>query len=101
MVQHSVRRMIHRSSMPLVPRQAAFALAATLVIVDIPNLNSVGHAGQCALNAAIGNGSRSARRGLQAAVSAEVPGEEPQRGVQLECRDFPVLAWVGVQRLLG
>jgi hypothetical protein len=31
----------------------------------------------------------------------EVPGEEPQRGVQLECRDFPVLARVGVQRLLG
>src|SRR5450755_2287802 len=41
-----------------------------------------------------------ARRGLQAAVLAEVPGEEPQRAVQLECRDFPVFAWVGVQRLL-
>ena len=56
---------------------------------------------ECALSAAIGNGSRSPRRGLRAAVLAEVPGEEPQRGVQLECRDFPVLAWVGVQRLLG
>src|SRR5215469_15324483 len=34
-------------------------------------------------------------------VSAEVPGEEPQRAVQFEGRDLPVLAGVGVQRLLG
>ena len=63
--------------------------------------NFVGHSGQCALNAPIGNGSRSARRGQQAAVSAEVPGEEPQRAVCLECRDLAVLAGIGVQRLLG
>jgi hypothetical protein len=40
MMQHPVRRMIHRSSMPLVPRKATFARPATLVIVDLPNLNS-------------------------------------------------------------
>jgi len=34
-------------------------------------------------------------------VSAEVPGEEPQCAIYLECRDRPVLAEVGVQRLLG
>ena len=34
-------------------------------------------------------------------VSAEVPGEEPQRAVHLEGRDLHVPAGVGVQRLLG
>jgi hypothetical protein len=53
-------------------------------------MNFVGHSGQVR-----------AERGLQAAVSAEVPGEEPQCAVYLECRDIPVLAGVGVQRLLG
>ena len=77
----------------LVPRQATFALAMTLRRrgrVTCPNLNFVGHSGQVR-----------AERGLQAAVSAEVPGEEPQCAVYLECRDIPVLAGVGVQRLLG
>ena len=31
----------------------------------------------------------------------QVPGEEPQRAVQLEGRELAVLAGVGVQRLLG
>jgi hypothetical protein len=34
-------------------------------------------------------------------VSAEVPGEEAERAVSLEGRNLPVLARVGVQRLLG
>ena len=76
-------------------------LATTFAIVDLANLNPVGRAGQCVLNAPIGNGSRSARRGRQAAVSAQVPGEEAQRVLRLERRDVPVLAGVGVQRLLG
>jgi hypothetical protein len=85
-----------------VPLRARFALAMSLRgTMTCPNLNLVGHSGQCTLNAQIRNGSRSARRGVQAAVSAEVAGEEPKCAIYLECRDRPVLAEVGVQRLLG
>lgn len=38
---------------------------------------------------------------LQAWLSVEVSGEEPQGAVHFECRDLPMLARVGVQGLLG
>ena len=61
------------------PRQATIFL-----IVDLPDLDSIGHVGLYALNGPTGNGSRSARRGLRGVLLAEVPGEEPQRAVHLE-----------------
>jgi aspartyl-tRNA(Asn)/glutamyl-tRNA(Gln) amidotransferase subunit B len=41
-------------------------------------------------------GRRCRRRSL-----AQMPAEKPERAVQFECRDVPVLARIGVQRLLG
>jgi hypothetical protein len=58
--------------------------ATILLVVDLPDLDSVGHAGQLALNAPARIGSRPARRGLRGVLLAEVPGEEPQRAVYFE-----------------
>ncbi|MEV0971360.1 transposase [Microtetraspora glauca] len=75
--------------------------SASMVTAVLRMWMPVGHADQSALNAPIGNGSRSARRERQSLVSAQMPGEEPQRTVGLEGRHIPVLAGIGVQRLLS
>ena len=49
-------------------------LATTFAIVDPANLN---HVSQCVLNAPIGNGSRSARRGRQAACQPRCRVKKP------------------------
>ena len=65
------------------------------------NLEIGGFAGQPCLAAGSQRKIRHHRRRTTGAVSAEVAGEEPQRAVQFEGREVPVLAGMGVQRLLG